>query len=362
MLKLLSLLSTWDQYSDKRFSRETELNTNAIACDCSGLINLLFEHASLPLPYGLARPKAVHYFNVLQELGSDKIAKLAPGHMLAWRKDQLPKSGDTGHVLIVAEAPEQLAQGSYLVSVYDATKACGGLSKRQIALQVNEQGQIIGVRLHLDGSIEGATKVKRCAIYHAPIEGSRYCFGCALPSKVCQCAQVEPSLVLPNIVVLRHPDERGRTLSTVSLIKQRYPNVLVKEGEQFAPLRMPNLALLYPDDELVEPGDVAHEQANSQLQTLILLDATWRKAKKMLHLNPWLASLPKVALQAEQVSHYLLRKIPNEGALSSVEAFAQAAGDEALNALFINFMNRQIALMGEEVYLRNYRKHLNYQA
>lgn len=360
MSDTLALLQRWSELEHISFDRSSILEPTRIACDCSGLINLLFQKRALPSPYGLKRPKAVHYFNILQEIGSASIQSLKAGSLLAWRKDQLPKSGDTGHVLVTASAPEKIDSQRYRVWVYDATKACKGLSKRQIELHTTDMGQIIGVRLHLDSQVDGASKVKRCAIYHAALEGGRYCFGCGLPSKVCQCGRVEPSMEIPNVIVLRHPDERGRTLSTVSLIKQRYPNVLVREGETFSPMRAPNLALLFPSDER-ESSEVSEGRSLQQnTQTLILLDATWRKAKKILHLNPWLEALPKVSLNVERMSNYLLRKIPNEGALSSVEAFASVMQDRSLDHLFVGFMDAQIKLMGEEVYLRNYKAHLNY--
>lgn len=360
------VLKRWLAMPDKCFSRDSRVDDTAIHCDCSGLINLLVEELGGKLPYGIERPKAVHYFSVLQEVGSRHVDALKAGHLLAWRKEQLPKSGDTGHVLIVAGKPEKLDDAHYKMSVFDSTKACNGLSQRDIVLQVDEQGLLIGVRLHDDD-----TKVKRTAMYHQSLVGSRYCFGCGLPARVCCCNQVCAVKDAPPIVILRHPDERKRTLSTVSLIKQRYPTVYVREGEAFPPMRYPNLCVLFPDDATGDEGEgerpneaVPPDLGISEVgdeRTLLLLDATWRKAKKMLHDNQWLSELPRVALTPSQISDYLIRKIPTPDSLSTVEAFALACGDHALQGLFRKFVEKQIALMGEDVYQRNYGHYLNFE-
>jgi len=361
------VLKRWLAMPDKCFSRDSRVDDTAIHCDCSGLINLLVEELGGKLPYGIARPKAVHYFSVLQEVGSRHVDALKAGHLLSWRKEHLPKSGDTGHVLIVAAKPEKLDDAHYKVSVFDSTKARNGLSQRDIVLQVDKQGLLIGVRLHDD-----ETKIKRTAMYHQALVGSRYCFGCGLPARVCCCDCVSALKEAPPIVILRHPDERKRTLSTVSLIKQRYPTVYVREGETFSAMRYPNLCVLFPEDATVDEREGERPNAEGlpslgvgegggDERTLLLLDATWRKAKKMLHDNQWLSELPRVALAPSQISDYLIRKIPTPDSLSTVEAFALACKDHALQDLFRTFVEKQIALMGKEVYQRNYGHYLNFE-
>lgn len=331
----------------------SQLSEEGIACDCSGLMNLLFEELSLPAPYALSRPKAVHYFSVLQEIGSKRIDTLKPGHLLAWRKDVLPKSGDTGHVLMVAGELIKDGEGLYRLPVFDASKALEGLSFRDIQLQATPDGELLGVRLHAQDS-----KVKRTAIYHAALEGSRYCFGCALPKRTCMCAHVQPSMIEPSVLIFRHPNERKRTASTVSLIKQRFPNVLVRDGEVFSRPRRDHLVLLFPGGETLTT-DTSRGRREAE-GTIVIIDATWRKAKKILQQNPWMKDLPRLSLAPETVSDYLIRKIPDANALSTVESFAAVSHAPELNDLFRCFIDRQIELMGEEVYLRNYRQHLNY--
>lgn len=95
---------------------------------------------------------------------------------------------------------------------------------------------------------------------------------------------------------------------------------------------------------------------------LVLLDGTWRKARKLLYLNPVLQRLPKVALPAGLLSRYRLRKAPRPGALSTLEA-----GVEALQLIepqtdfspllrpFEALIEGQIQAMGPQRYQANYR-------
>lgn len=356
-----ALLKSWLELPEKRFARIPTVNGSGIHCDCAGLITLACDHLLIPKPYALVQPRAVHYFAILQEIGSSHISQLGPGSLLAWRKDRVPKSGDSGHVLVVTGRPQERVEGVYQLSILDATKVHDGLARRDVYVHTNSQGTLIGVQLHL-----AEAKVKRTAIYHAPLLNNRYCLGCGVPNKICMCHQLNVRQMDTEIVILRHPHERKKTLSTVSLIKQRYPQVLVKEGRVFSPIRNKSCALLFPqtsasDEVLLRPrvhkGTAARGGGE---QTLLLLDATWRKAQRMLHENSWLAVLPRVSIEPRAGSDYVLRKGPGGAALSTVEAFALVQDDSVLQAHLWSFMARQIEVMGAQRYARNYRGHPNY--
>ena len=358
--ELTALLKRWLALPEKRFARQPNVNADALQCDCAGLFTLLFEHFSLPKPYGLKQPRAVHYFAVAQEIGSSHISHLRPGSMLTWRKEQLPKSGDSGHVLLAVGFPEQLSPCVYRLPIIDATKLHDGLSQRDIHVHTHEGGKLVGVRLHLT-----QPKVKRTALYHTPLVGTRYCLGCAMPKKVCRCGQIEIKPMDREIIIIRHPDERRNTLSTVSLIKQRHPELLVKEGTSFSPVRRTACALLFPQSPTTSRAALQERACQPPHKgdiktTLLLIDATWKKAKRMLYENPWLAELPRVALKPPTRSDYLLRKGPGGTALSTVEAFAMVQNDAALQTHLRRFMADQVLLMGKDTYAQNYRAHHNY--
>ena len=68
--------------------------------------------------------------------------------------------------------------------------------------------------------------------------------------------------------------------------------------------------LLFPADD-AQPLQ-AYAPSDEPL-LLVVPDGTWRKARKLLHLNPLLAALPRVTLAEGGVSRYRLRKAPGPG-------------------------------------------------
>ena len=54
----------------------------------------------------------------------------------------------------------------------------------------------------------------------------------------------------------------------------------------------------------------AYEIADEMPLLLIVPDGTWRKARKLLYLNPLLDALPRVTLGQVPPSRYRLRKAP----------------------------------------------------
>ncbi len=63
--------------------------------------------------------------------------------------------------------------------------------------------------------------------------------------------------------------------------------------------------------------------AANQLR-LVVIDATWRKSRKMLYLNPVLQSLPRMTLIGAPPSIYTIRKAHRENQLSTLEATCYA--------------------------------------
>ena len=94
---------------------------------------------------------------------------------------------------------------------------------------------------------------------------------------------------------------------------------------------------------------------------LVVPDGTWRKARKLLYLNPELEALPRVTLPAGLTSRYRLRKAPMAGALSTIEAIAAALDileapnrfDELLRPFEV-LIQGQIEAMGEETFRKNH--------
>jgi hypothetical protein len=106
--------------------------------DCSGFVDYLLkriaprQYTELPIEPGHVRPRAVAYYEFLATLPKKptpgwepvhRFSDLRPGDLIAWKKElTAAETGDTGHVMIVAEVPALTAKGRYRATVFDSTK------------------------------------------------------------------------------------------------------------------------------------------------------------------------------------------------------------------------------------------------
>jgi DTW domain-containing protein YfiP len=126
------------------------------------------------------------------------------------------------------------------------------------------------------------------------------------------------------VLILQHPMETRNAKNSARLLHLSLPGSAIVVGEAFDPdalaalLAGPRLpVLLYPGTPGAPPP-YAPQDGDEIL--LVVLDATWRKSRKMLHLNPTLRALPRLALRDVPDSHYLIRKAHAPGQLSTLEA------------------------------------------
>lgn len=149
------------------------------------------------------------------------------------------------------------------------------------------------------------------------------CSNCLRPMTVCLCSAIHRCQSSRSLTILQDPTEAKHPLSTAPLLKLSIEPSRLLVGEVFSaedlfPHGLQQVALLYPLPD-VEPLTLPQAQAMEQL---IILDGTWRKVRRLLHLNPWLRTLPCIALQPQQTSQYRVRKSPREDGLSTLEASA----------------------------------------
>jgi len=190
------------------------------------------------------------------------------------------------------------------------------------------------------------------------------CPRCLRPQTHCLCPLIPCLDSRTRVLLLQHPSEVNHALNTARLAALGLSNSQLVVGEVFedlpALLSQPGYCarLLFPADD-AQPLQV-YPPAQQPL-LLVVPDGTWRKARKMLHLNPLLAALPRVTLAEGGVSRYRLRKAPGPGALSTVEAIVQAlqvleapTSFEPLLKPFEALIEGQIAAMGLETYQKNH--------
>ena len=163
------------------------------------------------------------------------------------------------------------------------------------------------------------------------------CPACLRAVSSCICRWIAPVSHAVEVLILQHPLEVHNAKGSARLLHLSLPNSRMLTGEQFAPDVLAGLlagkhnVLLYPDT----PGDrslgIAPPPAldpatlldPTQLR-LVVLDATWRKSRKMLYMNPPLQQLPRLPLRDTPASHYLIRKAHAPDQLSSLEATCYA--------------------------------------
>ena len=125
-----------------------------------------------------------------------------------------------------------------------------------------------------------------------------------------------------ELIIWQDPTEAKHKLSTAPLLNLSITNSRLLVADELTPEQVfgsDNLvgcALLYPLDQ----GAVVTAEHKAEVQKLLILDGTWRKVRRLLHLNPWLEQLPYIALHPEYQSQYRIRKSPREDGLSTIEA------------------------------------------
>ena len=185
----------------------------------------------------------------------------------------------------------------------------------------------------------------------APGAARRICGRCTRPVTACICRWIVPVHTGVELLILQHPMETSNAKGSARLLHLSVAGSVLAEGEEFDPDRLAAFLhagdraplLLYPETPGDAPGDaptdappatapglasratpaIAQERDPALLR-LVIIDATWRKSRKMLYLNAALQGLPRLALTQVPPSHYLIRKahLPNQ--LSTLEATCHA--------------------------------------
>jgi len=181
----------------------------------------------------------------------------------------------------------------------------------------------------------GAVKL---AVNHAVIRAAKraVCATCLRAQSACICGWITPVIAQADLLILQHPLEVGNAKNSARLLHLCVRGSSMAVGEVFDGAELDGLlhahgrtpVLLYPDtaDDQLLPAPPLMPALPASSVRLVLLDATWRKSRKMLYLNPALQRLPRLALQEVAPSNYRIRKAHAPHQLSSLEAAAQALG------------------------------------
>ena len=173
-----------------------------------------------------------------------------------------------------------------------------------------------------------------------------------------------------EIVVLQHPKESRHPMNTARILKLGLTNCQIMTGEDFSHhqplqtlLKTRRCFLLFPKSEAI---DSLALKKTEQPEVVIILDGTWKKARKIYHRNPALQQLPAITINHDQPSNYRIRKVPGDTALSTVEAAVillrhannNNTSHQCLLDAFGRMIEMQISTMGKETYEKNYAHRL----
>ncbi|MBC7711712.1 MAG: DTW domain-containing protein [Rhizobacter sp.] len=198
-------------------------------------------------------------------------------------------------------------------------------------------------------------------------EGRAFCPDCEFLKSRCLCDTLKSVPNKIHLIVLQHPTESKHPLNTVRIMNKSFKKMTVMTGEDFTSDLKLNTILCDQNNEcaLLYPGEEAKVLDKSfsqkELTHLILIDGTWRKAKKIFMLSKNLQTLPSLKLAPTEHSDYRIRKSPTDSALSTLEATIEALhflepdlDTTAATKSFQKMIDFQIKKMGREVYQTNY--------
>ncbi len=192
------------------------------------------------------------------------------------------------------------------------------------------------------------------------------CPRCQRPESHCLCPLIPHLASRTRVLLLQHPSEVNHALNTARLAALGLANAELRVGERFTDLAETfadtryRACLLFPGEDARSVAEVTGDDDPRPL-LLVVPDGTWRKARKLLYLNPELEALPRVTLPDGLTSRYRLRKASMAGALSTLEAIVTALDileapnrfDELLRP-FEALIQGQIEAMGEETFRKNH--------
>ena len=160
------------------------------------------------------------------------------------------------------------------------------------------------------------------------------CSGCHLPRLNCLCPYRASAESAARIWLLTHPLEQFKPTNTGRLIRDVLattevftwyraapdPRLLaLLDDQQLAPF------VIFPDDQPDYAGRVVGMEAVSEIKAegrtpvFLLLDGTWRQARRIFRKSPYLERLPVLPLAAAKLTRYRLRKPASEAHLCTAE-------------------------------------------
>ncbi|MBT4286076.1 MAG: DTW domain-containing protein [Deltaproteobacteria bacterium] len=154
------------------------------------------------------------------------------------------------------------------------------------------------------------------------------CPGCQLPLSLCICCSLPRITAKATFWILMHPFEYDKPTNTGRIIQDCIHQSKIIFWERTLPShRLLNLIkdnqqvfLVFPEEYKTNTNSPVHSRPlATENPNFILLDGTWKQARKIFRKSPYLHHLPILSLNSEQKSIYKLRRPSQDHHFCTVE-------------------------------------------
>ena len=148
------------------------------------------------------------------------------------------------------------------------------------------------------------------------------CLVCFMPAKYCICPHTPRVSTDLDVLIFRHCKENNKPSNTARLVALCVPRCTIVEYGGRGGLDLSHLkqakrpVLLFPSDHPHDTLPLTYAP-----QTLVVVDGSWRQARKLVNKLP---SLPRIHVRPTKANITRLRRAPTADAMSTIEAVARA--------------------------------------
>lgn len=185
-------------------------------------------------------------------------------------------------------------------------------------------------------------------------KNTEQCQVCGLVKGHCICDEKVVINASVEFWLLTHENEFSRTNNTARLIEYAIETTKTFVWSRVEPpkamielMSSYDVYLVFSADREPEKKRVKSYVPSNKKTAFLILDGTWKEARKMLRKSDYLRSLPIIAFQPENTTKYDLRRNPDEHHLCTVEVaieLLKLVGDQAqaetLDAYFDVYLNK----------------------
>ena len=159
------------------------------------------------------------------------------------------------------------------------------------------------------------------------------CDACCQPIPTCLCAYISKANHNTSVTIIQCGKESEHAKNTANLLPKLSPAIRIvcsENSEEVSILKQDCIdggaIVLFPSNQSVAIDQWRKDKpaASNKAPQLLVVDGTWRKAKRFILENDWIQTLPHVQLSHSYDSRYDIRKTSVTNGLSTLEAIGYA--------------------------------------